>query len=389
MSADTNQQLPQGSGEGGGFAQFFSGTSFNSTLNSQHPQPSPFQREAAPTHEAPTTATEEADIEYCSDSECDGYHHGKCRRYSNGPARMVAGVRHTQGRKPKRESTCVNCGLLGHRLRHCCKAAPDGFLHGCPRCDLMTHDFDSCNHPNKNTKEQLLFSGWHRQGRCPLKTARNPRYEPGFDNILVKPWTASFARANAHKWRDHKHERNVEDEVLEHDPAWEHPENIPDCELAWQYRNGRAPSPDMSVTNRRRPAPYPRTQRDLPPPARPPPATLPAMQSVQQQTLELLMKSQEQIHETTRMAMQLVSANADKAISVNAARDNLQIEAAQRRDDRLLDILGDGWRQFPRAGPTPEPSSQNKRKREADEEHTDSAPITALGSYSRRNANPQ
>ena len=263
--------------------------------------------------------------------------------------------------RPKRRAaakicqTCCNCGLLGHRLRHCMKAAPDGFLHGCPRCDDMSHDFDACHNLKKRPGDWYLFSVRHRIGRCPLKQSKDLRLDPDFTAVQVKPWTASFARSRNHLWRDHIHLQDQEEEQLVPDPAWNNPAAIPVDELAFPYPNGRPPSPDMRKAHPRgsnnfwqmQRAP----QRDFPSRAHPQPQSINPIQ-ILESTTRLIAESNRESNETARQAIEALQQTQ----ASNDAKDARHLESNHQKDLEMLSILNRAFG-----------DSSTKRKREDEE----------------------
>lgn len=232
--------------------------------------------------------------------------------------------------RAKIDQTCCNCGLLGHRLRHCMKAAPDGFLHGCPRCDDMSHDFDACHNLKKRPGDWYLFSVKHRIGRCPLKQSKDLRLDPDFAAVQVKPWTASFARSRNHLWRDHIHLQNQKDEQLVPDPAWNNPAAIPVDELAFPYPSGRPPSPDMRKPRSRGSNNFWQVQRapqrDFPPRAPTQPQSLDPVQLLEL-TTRLIAETNRESNETASLAIQALQQSQKLNTTSNEGRNLLRPQA--------------------------------------------------------------
>ncbi|KAK4222392.1 hypothetical protein QBC38DRAFT_448308, partial [Podospora fimiseda] len=72
---------------------------------------------------------------------------------------------------PQPPPLCSNCKLYGHRLSECIKADQDGTMHGCPYCEVTTHEVDSC------TKEHQVRAAWRilGQGRARKLKSTNRR----------------------------------------------------------------------------------------------------------------------------------------------------------------------------------------------------------------------
>jgi hypothetical protein len=246
------------------------------------------------------------------------------------------------------------------------KAAPDGFLHGCPRCDDMSHDFDACHNPKKRPGDWYLFSVKHRIGRCPLKQSKDLRLDPEFAAVQVKPWTASFARSRNHLWRDHIHLQNQEEENLVPDPAWNNPAAIPVDELAFPYPNGRPPSPDMRKARPRGSNNFWQVQRapqrDFPPRAPPQPQSLNPVQLLEW-TTRLIVETNRESNETARLAIQALQQSQKPNTTSNDAKDARQLESNHQKDLKILSIIKSTFG-----------DSSTKRKREDEElQHDNSA----------------
>jgi hypothetical protein len=139
-----------------------------------------------------------------------------------------------QPQKPKKDRIC-SCKQTGHRLRNCCKADSDGFMSGCPICDIMAHDIDDCTAKDTRAKDRLIYHLEKRNSRPLFRSSVDIRDMDGFWKSGWRSWTPNFAKANVDYYKTHEHMQRTRDEVFIPDPAWDYPEAIPAASLAYQY----------------------------------------------------------------------------------------------------------------------------------------------------------
>jgi hypothetical protein len=165
----------------------------------------------------------------------------------------------------------------------------NGFLRGCPRCNITTHNLEDCRIKNLRDQEKFHLLVRKRHNRPPLEYSRDFRTVPGFGTpeSPFRPWTRAFAAANAFAYESHVYRVEDKDEHLVDDPAWERPESIPSQAL--QIHRGRSrsrspiPAAQNPIRNRTPPLQY-RRQATPPPPQSSRQVTPPRPQSPRQVT---------------------------------------------------------------------------------------------------------
>jgi hypothetical protein len=239
------------------------------------------------------------------------------------------------------------------------KAAPDSFLHGCPRCDKMDHDFDSCPSLKKKQTDFALFAIKHRVGRCPLKQSQDPRTHPDFATPAVKMWTVSFTKANMNAWRTHQHLPRQEEEDLIQDPAMADPDSVAVEELVFQYPNNQPPSPIMAAAHPRHSFRPPRLtmQRDIPPRSQPQ-----SNVSTTEAIMQAIFDQGRDQQQTLRLTLNVVSQTTQKQMADRNASDARHTEADRERTAGMLAIINDAVRM------SGGDSSGVKRKRQGDDQ---------------------
>lgn len=81
-------------------------------------------------------------------------------------------ARHYPGRRPPNRDpdiTCGHCGKKGHELADCVHPGEDGYIHGCPFCNILTHDNGAtwCPKFRDPIKADLLYWAIERRANRP------------------------------------------------------------------------------------------------------------------------------------------------------------------------------------------------------------------------------
>ncbi|KAI9640170.1 hypothetical protein NHQ30_011407 [Ciborinia camelliae] len=116
---------------------------------------------------------------------------------------------------------CPRCRSDNHALKNCTMCANDGFMDGCPKCNVLDHQYFNCPSPI-GKQDRYHFLRQCRRGRPPWRMNVDHRdIRKITDGIDVSepdeiPWTAEFAKMNIGK----KLARIP-------DPAWHNYDNVP------------------------------------------------------------------------------------------------------------------------------------------------------------------
>jgi hypothetical protein len=129
------------------------------------------------------------------------YQRQSYQQQSRGNASNNIKMEHNQrNRKKKYDGVCANCQAADHQLKRCCISDADGYLRGCPRCNVKAHSYADCpkrdvKTRDKSIEEAYFFLRWGRDGKCPLEHHLDWRlYTSSKDrNNKDVPWTAEYA----------------------------------------------------------------------------------------------------------------------------------------------------------------------------------------------------
>jgi hypothetical protein len=149
----------------------------------------------------------------------------------------------------KADTTCGNCGNMGHRLKHCMKQEWDGFIHGCPICNTTAHLYDECSSwktktQNRIQKEHLHYLVTMRNNRPPILTSVDIQTLPGFASSAFRPWTPAFSQVHLGFFLGHKYLARWDKESTIDDPKWR--EHVTVSDRAWSEHD-TSPAPTAPV----------------------------------------------------------------------------------------------------------------------------------------------
>ena len=99
---------------------------------------------------------------------------------------------------PRAHLRCANCGELGHPLGECTRHVdPDGFVNGCPPCNIREHLYDACT--LKKARDEYHFLVTKRHNKPPIRTKLDFRLVNAtrFQRDKCRPHTREFSAGRA------------------------------------------------------------------------------------------------------------------------------------------------------------------------------------------------
>lgn len=98
-------------------------------------------------------------------------------------------------------AVCAGCNSRTHTLAECFRAWPNGYMHGCPRCNTLEHGVDDCEAMREmSLKDKLQYLVWDRGNMPPFASSLGwgtllQQYVsegPGPSMPSYFPWTPQF-----------------------------------------------------------------------------------------------------------------------------------------------------------------------------------------------------